>query len=609
MLIMIKRKLNWEQNNDKYIGSVIVFLVILLVEFAGTLSVTSITNNSSEFNVIAMAAGMAGYDWTDVMLQNYYYGFTSSLLFMFIFLIKPLVSNTWLLLHGMLLINIILSAISATILYLILYNYIKSIKWKCHPALVVLLSIAVSLFLSNQVLTKNITNENFLVLCFYVAVYIIGFGNKCNNKVSFQLQSIFLALVVALSYSTNGRGIILIGITLLMFVVGKCLKIKPFASFVTFLASLFVFFIILTFFKHFILDMFYSGAVNSDISMKNNDIKGILDRAFNLINLQGIKLYIKLLIGWGEYYIVSTHGLGLVAVVFLGKNIVQKFLGKTEVADSVFLLSVVCIAFLFLITVLGIAFYHDSFYAMSFDPNSDLAINRVDKLVYGRYVSTIKSITIAIGLISCFSSIKKEYRMLYFIPLFLGMSVAFFRYIVIMMEGNRYAAVDIPEFALFIRNFCEDFKFGIVDKSGLYLCISITFVIFLILLALIIKKKYFAFVCVLLAVNMILGVLFNITIIKPRNEYYGGLVSQEFISNINSLTNKNNVIVIVDEYDYLYQINMPDIKVIRYDKVTEGMLNNYTDVYIGITNEMNYDAVNAYIENIGEDYDVTLLNN
>ena len=151
--------------------------------------------------------------------------------------------------------------------------------------------------------------------------------------------------------------------------------------------------------KNRMVDIFYTPMPSVDVPLKNDDINGIVDRGLQLLNFTGIKMYVKLLIGWGEYFIISTYGLGMVSIVAALKVFDRKFLKKEKVPESIFLISCITILFLTAITILGICFYHDSFYAMLYDNTSPLADSRVDKLIYGRYISTIKPIIIAQGLI------------------------------------------------------------------------------------------------------------------------------------------------------------------------------------------------------------------
>lgn len=75
----------WIEKHQRKTAVILTMTLVFFWEFLGCISVQSITNNSSEFNVIAMAAGMAGLDWKSTILESHYYGFTSSLIFSVIF--------------------------------------------------------------------------------------------------------------------------------------------------------------------------------------------------------------------------------------------------------------------------------------------------------------------------------------------------------------------------------------------------------------------------------------------------------------------------------------------------------------------------------------------
>ena len=110
----------WINKHQRKTAVILTMTLVFFWEFLGCISVQSITNNSSEFNVIAMAAGMAGLDWKSTILGSHYYGFTSSLIFSVIFFIKPIVSNAGILLHSLLFINIFINSFCALLLFLII---------------------------------------------------------------------------------------------------------------------------------------------------------------------------------------------------------------------------------------------------------------------------------------------------------------------------------------------------------------------------------------------------------------------------------------------------------------------------------------------------------
>lgn len=558
-------------------------MFIFLFELIGTLNIVSIMNNSSEYNVIAMAAGFAGYDWESTILKSHYYGYTASILFALVFFIKPLVDNSYLLLHSLLLINVLLNVACAYILYEIVFKMLYINTKKKYYVQTSFITIAISLFLSSQVLTKSVTNENLFVLCCYITVYILMFGNESTDRKSLCINSIVLAVCNVVGYATNGRGIIWICITILTFIVFYFLKCEKIGYASVYLVCLIGFFLLSVLMKNQIEDMFYFVESGTITEMKNNDVQGIIERAFKLINVTGVKLYIKLVIGWGTYFIVSTYGIGIVAIVAAIQNVYKKVKKKEEISNCIFAISLITIFFMLGMTVLGICFYYDSFFAMNYDGESSLANGRVDKLIYGRYISTIKGPIIALGIYELFFNIKtkKEKIQMYLLYTLIygGFAAAFLIWIQKRMVGKRYAAVDIPEFALFFGELEKNYKFGIVEEGALLKIIIIFgFVLCVVLLLNWFERNEFIVLFVII-LNVFFGVEYNEKMMIPRSEYYQSEVQMEYISYIKN-EESENALVVTDSNAYLYQFYLPDAKVVSSQQALLLELEDYAKVYI-----------------------------
>lgn len=554
---------NWLYRYPMQLSLVTTLLVVFLFEWIGTFKIGSITNNSSEFNVIAMAADLAGYDWKDTILKTHYYGYTSSLIFSIIFHIKFIASNPKLLLSSLLFINVVINTLNACILYFITLNIIKCNKWHFRYSHVALITTACSLFISNQVLTKSVTNENILLLCYYITIYVIAFGNRKNSKKNRINNSVILALMNVIAYATNGRGAILIAITVIMYIIFKLLHLNPFGNIIVYVLSFTVFFLIASFEKGYFVDTYFAVTQNVVGELKNNNVSGIMDRALQLLNIRGIKLYLKLVVGWGTYFITSTYGWGVVAIISAIQNIYDKVKGKNNISDSELALSLITVLFLMGISILGICFYHDSFYAMSYDPTSPLANGRVDKLIYGRYISTIKSIIIMLGLVETIYR-KRNNKQIQCISvgIIIIFDILFYLKIVPLMLGRQYAMVDIPEFALFLGGFQQNYKFGIIENRHSFILIF-AFILVIYVLTIFFskyKKKIYS-VYLVFALNIIIGIMYTDILINPRSEFYKNSINQAYVEYITQRLDGNNLIV-ADNNTYLYQFFLPTKKVI-----------------------------------------------
>ncbi len=600
---------NWVKKNQKIAAVMLTVTIVFAWEFLGIITIQSITNNSSEFNVIAMAAGLAGLDWNSTILDSHYYGFTSSLIFSLVFIIKPIVSNPGSLLHSLLFINIIINCICVLLLFLIIEQVYKECELHLDYLLISLMAAALSLLLSCQVLSKTVTNENFLVLCFYCAVYLllkICHFESTPKKIA---GILLLSATCILAYATNGRGIILIGIVFAVFIYFIISKKMPFSSICIYLIMLGGLYVFFKYGKNWIVNTFYHPLLSVETPLKNDDINGIVDRGLQLLNITGIKMYLKLLIGWGEYFIISTYGLGIVSIVAAIKVFGRKFLKKEEVTESIFLISCITILFLAAITILGICFYHDSFYAMLYDSTSPLADSRVDKLIYGRYISTIKPIIIAQGLIYLIyeKNIKLK-ECIFYVLSYLVLALLFLHYIGRIMTGKKCAIVDIPEFAIFFQKFEGNYKFGRVDGNafGFTICLSLLLFIVFLLLAWGKQKRKYCLVVGVLVSNMIMGFLYSTNLFEPRSEYYTSLVKQNCVEMIKETYPENGTLIVSDTNSYLYQFSLPYYKVIELWDLETVSLSEYERVlFLDCLEE----DILYYISCLPQDMEVVLYGN
>lgn len=564
---------------NKYAFQISLCATILLVfcfEAMGIIGISSITNNSSEYNVIAMAADLAGYDWKDTILKTHYYGYTASILFSFVFAIKPISSNPLNLLHALLLINVLINSICAGILFLIVSNIIREHNWKLNYSMVMLITIASSLLISNQVLTKSVTNENVFVLCYYIAIYIITCGNKKKMRKTQITNSIFLALICVIAYATNGRGVILIIMSILMYIVFKIFKLTPFGDFVTFLIVCSFLFVLAHVIKGFFIENYFQNSSDTSVALKNSDAGGIIKRLFQLLNLEGLKLFIKLVVGWGTYFIVSTYGWGIIAILYAFQCIRNKIKHQDEICNIDFELAMIMLLFISGTAVLGICFYYDSFYAMTYDPSNALANGRVDKLIYGRYISTIKSIILSYGLINVIytdNCLKKLSYISFFV--FFIFEILFYKEIVPLMVTKRYAAVDISEFALFFQNFENNYKFGnIKGYLPFKFIFNLTLICYIALLYIVRKQKPIYFLGVILFLNISIGIAYTFELSFPRTQYYQNLINQDQAEYVRK-TYDDNSLIIADNNTYLYQFFIPQNKVISFNSLREEMCSSY----------------------------------
>lgn len=521
----------------------------------------------SETNVIAIAADISGVgDWANIINSTYYYGYGTSVIFSFVFQYEPIYKDPVLLYRCFLLINVIINVIAAGFLY----NIIQKINAnKISNTLVAFITIATSLLLSKILLSKLATNENLYVLFYYVVIYIMLCSMNENRLYKRVIKALLLGLFCIAAYSVNGRGIILIGMVLVVYLAFVFKKRKAPFNIIFFIIALAVCYIAHMILKEYFINHYFN--LSQDIVVKNNDASLVFDNFKNLFSYNGIKIYFGCLIGWMYYFIVSTYGLGLLAIFLVLKIVWNFFFGKNKEAytNEEYLISGLVLGFLFGATILGASFYYNSYNSMFNQLGDSLATERVDKLIYGRYISTIKPIVISFVLWyffkKDFTNNKKSIKKPIVIACsFVGLFVAFQFWIAPLINGNNYATTDIMEIAVYFGNSNINPKFGSVN-SDIFIGIScITILIFAVFVFLWRKKLKLQMLFVLIGINLLYYVLITNVFVIPKSNYYYNynMKDIQLIEEMGCDTNEEIFVSINDAY--YFKVNLPDSNIVTY---------------------------------------------
>lgn len=158
----------------KYQYEIIIFFIAFLPRVIPILYAQPIRTPSDEMGTLAVAASMAGLDWTAVTSKAGYYGFGSTILFSFLLRI---ISNPYLLYRLLLIGQVLLQSLGGLICFHILKVYFSEIPLKMK----FLISI-----LSNYVVVTRamvIYNEHMLILLSWIFAWLLLFlSNNAENK-------------------------------------------------------------------------------------------------------------------------------------------------------------------------------------------------------------------------------------------------------------------------------------------------------------------------------------------------------------------------------------------------------------------------------------------
>ena len=590
------RLLKIKQNKYMYI----FLLSIFIVEIIPIFYIKSLTVDTSEYNIIAMAAGMTGINWKDTINSKYYYGYLTSVLYSIVFLFRPLISHPIWLFRSFLFINSLLNVFCSYFLYKMLRLVNNN---KIGESYIAGISFLTSLFISKIVLSKMATNENLYVLFYYIAIYLIVSNIESNtNK---QIKSSFIIGMVSIgAYANNNRGIVLIIMVLMTYIIIYLFRKERIVYITAFLVSLVITYIIHILLKEFMISNFFAG--EDATKLINNDSGQIVQNLFKLMNPRGVKILLMGIIGWSYYFIVSTYGIGTIAVLTC-MNIIKNLVYDKEkkYTNAEYTLSVMSLLFLVGAVILGGLFYYNSFHDMFHNLDTRIGTNRVDKLIYGRYISTIKPIIIAFSL-SILFKYKVKFKNLAMISLVstVGIVLLFHKFIAVRMNGKQYAASDINEFAVFLGNFMSNPKFGVVDSSKFYYTSVAVIVLTLITIFLIFYNKLRVY---LLCISII-GLIFYLMAVKicviPKAEYYYQSVNHEEVNIINCADSERvyieeildaSHIAYTDKIAHLYQFNCAKKHVIP---LRDNIMEVYTNSLIQAKDISVYVNIKGKIYNI-----------
>lgn len=584
--------LNITKLKHKYLYFTLAF--IFVIEVIPIFSIDSLTVDSSEYNIIAIAAGMSGLDWKSTINSNYYFGYLTSILYFFAFLFKPLLKSPVLLYQSFLFINVCLSVFTTFLLYklLLIIN-----KHCLNEKLIAAICIVASMLMSKLTLSKSATNENFYIL-FYYPVFLIILLNILKKENGTK-HSILIALSLVGACANNNRGLILVIIVFVTYFLFRLVKKERIIKIIPFCITL-----VLAYILHMILkNYFVINFFQNPEQMNNDNPSGLFHNLIKLLNFSGMKMIFMCTIGWIYNFFITTYGIGSIFIVISVMVVKDFFFNKVKkFTDLEHCTVIMSLGFLMGSILLGCLFYYNSFYDMLNFIDSKLAVTRVDKLIYGRYISTIKPIIVSFTLFFMFKynklKLKKIGRYACLLMYFFCKTASV--YIGTRMDGKRYASTDIGEFAIFLQNFQKNPKYGIAEQNIIYF-ISLLFIIMLIMIVILwVKNNKRLLMSIIMSVHLIIYYFIISICVIPKSDYYYGLVDNNLVNCIEYISGVHEETPIyINSNAYLYQFNCPDanIRPLNWEKVV--MDNNYL---------IKMNQVNENLKNVSDIYKIEQSN-
>jgi hypothetical protein len=567
--------------NKKYIIWIILG-AFFLFNFLLNLPIKTISIPSDEFNIMAIAARLAGRDWSSVMASGYY-GYGAAFLYAPFFFNDYIIHNTYLLTQCILLVNAGILTASFFLTYKMITLLGKEIF---HTGIAIILALIPFLFLPINNVAHLLTNDSLFLFSNIAAVFCIVIYLYTSSKIKKIVFSIFCAAFATLALVNNNRGVVTIIAIVFCFFLVLIIQKRTILQPVAFFLAL-IFFLCL---HYYWLYPHFRSLFPADIY--NTDPNIIFDRIPRLFtNISDMAALLTALLGWIYSFIVSTYGFGIF-IIFSLFYVAYKFLRKTDIDQNLSVVSIVVFVFFIGTFLLCLINFLDSFQGLlQYSDGTWPAKDRADKLFYVRYL--IPMIPIAFAL--CFLIIKKymlfkdtQKASLFTLVSFVIIALLFQFFVASQVEGIRYAPSSSSFIGLFLQNIQENGKYGIIFSRNFLILDIFIIAIFLTFYLAKIKIKLHVFFASLVVLEVAICTIWSLSTINDRSTYYYNLVNPQIEAFLkdNQLANKTILMYGEDDNAFLYQYFSPDekIKSLSNELVNDHDFSN--DVFI--TKDLNY---------------------
>lgn len=337
---------------------------------------------SDEIGYWTAAAWINNFDWSPVMSHSQYYGWGYGILLSFIFKIpNPILRFRM---------AIVINAILLNLLFIFLVKICDLLFDNNDKKLNVIMAGMATCYSYNIIFAHTSMCEVFLTFLYVLSIYIFMKFVENPNRIHFFAFGILLILQLA----THLRMLVCI-IALIITITGMCcvqkIDIKRYLAFIL-LCSLVI--IVVYFVKDLLVQSEYTSVYVSERLTGNEGVANHLSVFRSALDLEFWYELIYSLEGKIYYLLCSTLFMMPCALIYVADDIKQYFVSKyseNRTKKNVYLLIkiYICLCFLGALAV-------DTIYAMK--------PNRIDSLLYGRYVENMLPVIICMG---CYWFIKR----------------------------------------------------------------------------------------------------------------------------------------------------------------------------------------------------------
>jgi len=293
-----------KQNNKK--DCTLLYTIVFLIHMSVAYWVPTLTVLGDEMGPAAIAAYLAGEDWSFVVQKMHlpYYGYGQAILYVPIFLITKAPEIRYLLMGT---VNSALLAAIPIFAYQIL-GRIQSLSSKKR----FWFALTVSLFPPYLVFTKWIWNETLLCVLPWMLLFLII---RCvEKKGNIVVESVALAFTTVYCYAVHGRGILYIGVVVLtiiyLYARYKIKIVNPLSFAVGFVGSYWIHNAV----KNFLTVNLWKHNLGEALM---GTISGTVPNVFKLFSTEGITQFLTMAAGHLMSAVLSSYGLLVLVVFFL----------------------------------------------------------------------------------------------------------------------------------------------------------------------------------------------------------------------------------------------------------------------------------------------------
>lgn len=542
--------------NDKKIQLIVLFILVFVGNFVISIFMKYPIIND-EFCILSDAVQLSGkYDWSLAYNSstNGYWGYGFSIFLLPFFYLTNSINVIY---HIGLGINSALIGGIAIICYLISDTYIQQKeKWISF-----LCSISVALFPGLTFYSKMFLNEIALAFVAWICLYLILTLLYCemSNKKKFVLE-VLLGGVAFYAYSVHGRGLVLVGVCILILLVIKFITRK--VNLIPILGGMMLVFLL----DSFIKNNLYGSLILTNPGETYNSATKVIGGYFQFLKLENVKGLISSIVTQSYYLTATTAGIFCIFIGITISLMINYKKGSIRIKNSYCV--ILSYSFCVVIGTLIVSALHFAFVFIQHETM------RREYIIYGRYVDTVITLAIFCTLQFFFLDHDKKIK-----------KTVLLSGLIIACGITGMGATKIANWLVEYGN--ADLSYvmseGIIpiggqeffESSSRYSCIRlaiIVFILFLLFSYLLAKKKIIIFAVIILCSLYSTGYSIKHYLMDAsKNSYESTESAAQFLNNINL----EDTTIYLEEYwgrTLNLQSKFPEIEICMLDSKTYGYI-------------------------------------